>query len=478
MLRARDFDHAGRVAEPDGEGFAGGSACGDRVRITLALDADGNIAAARFGAAACAHATAAAAWACRRSRGSRSWTLRERRWRIARRAGAERRAHANAPGLRSTRCTRRWVTRPSGRSRCQQARRGSPWRCRAAWIPRSRCCASARAAATWSASRCGSGSTSRRPMPSARAARPRPCCARERAVTRSGSRTSRWTAARPFAGPSSSRSWPAMPAARPQSVHDLQRLLPAGGPGRRSGAARGAARGDGPLRAARRARRPHAGRARRRRGQGSVLHARARAHRACSRACGCRWATPRKAAVRAEAAAAGMAAATARESQDVCFLGGGALDDFLAREGVQLGTGSIRDEDGHELGRHAGAAAYTPGQRRGLGVSAADAALRPALGCRAQRARRGPQQPPRLQPGRSARSGGRGRGRRACTPSCAGTRPRSPHGRAGARAACASGSTSPSTASPRGRRRRSTTTPDAWSDRASSRPPQAPLNHS
>ena len=78
-----------------------------------------------------------------------------------------------------------------------------------------------------------------------------------------------------------------------------------------------------------------------------------------------------KAAVRAEAAAAGMAAATARESQDVCFLGGGALDDFLAREGVQLAAGSIRDEAGEELGRHAGAVAYTPGQRRGLGVAAA-----------------------------------------------------------------------------------------------------------
>ena len=77
-----------------------------------------------------------------------------------------------------------------------------------------------------------------------------------------------------------------------------------------------------------------------------------------------------KAAVRAEAAAAGLAAATARESQDVCFLGGGALDDFLAREGVQLSAGSIRDEAGHELGRHAGAVAYTPGQRRGLGLSA------------------------------------------------------------------------------------------------------------
>jgi tRNA-specific 2-thiouridylase len=78
-----------------------------------------------------------------------------------------------------------------------------------------------------------------------------------------------------------------------------------------------------------------------------------------------------KAAVRAEAAAAGMAAATARESQDVCFLGGGALDGFLAREGVQLAEGSIRDESGNELGRHGGAVAYTPGQRRGLGLAAA-----------------------------------------------------------------------------------------------------------
>ena len=69
MLRHHDFELAGRVPEPDGEGFAGGSACGDRVRITLALGADGTIADARFGAAACAHATAAAAWACRRSQG-------------------------------------------------------------------------------------------------------------------------------------------------------------------------------------------------------------------------------------------------------------------------------------------------------------------------------------------------------------------------------------------------------------------------
>ncbi|HEY3613861.1 MAG TPA: iron-sulfur cluster assembly scaffold protein, partial [Gaiellales bacterium] len=71
MLRPSDFEHAGRVAEPAGEGLAGagGSGCGDRVRITVALDEAGTVTAARFGAAACAHATAAAAWACRRSEG-------------------------------------------------------------------------------------------------------------------------------------------------------------------------------------------------------------------------------------------------------------------------------------------------------------------------------------------------------------------------------------------------------------------------
>ena len=104
-----------------------------------------------------------------------------------------------------------------------------------------------------------------------------------------------------------------------------------------------------------------------------------------------------KAAVRAEAAAAGLAAATARESQDVCFLGGGALDDFLAREGVQLDAGSIRDEAGHELGRHAGAAAYTPGQRRGLGVAAPTPLYVLRCRCCAQRARRGPEEQSGLQ---------------------------------------------------------------------------------
>ena len=94
MLRQDDFELAGRVPEPDGEGFAGGSACGDRVRITLALGPDGTIAAARFGAAACAHATAAAAWACRRSQGH---GIPGRRARVARRLRRGARARRPRP---------------------------------------------------------------------------------------------------------------------------------------------------------------------------------------------------------------------------------------------------------------------------------------------------------------------------------------------------------------------------------------------
>ncbi|MFM7553373.1 MAG: tRNA methyl transferase PRC-barrel domain-containing protein, partial [Actinomycetota bacterium] len=71
----------------------------------------------------------------------------------------------------------------------------------------------------------------------------------------------------------------------------------------------------------------------------------------------------------AAARARGLAAADAPESQEVCFLGGGALAPFLARHGVGLAAGPIVDEDGTPLGTHAGAVAYTPGQRRGLGVS-------------------------------------------------------------------------------------------------------------
>jgi tRNA-specific 2-thiouridylase len=76
--------------------------------------------------------------------------------------------------------------------------------------------------------------------------------------------------------------------------------------------------------------------------------------------------------VRIEAAGAGLAAATAPESQDVCFLGGGDLRGFLDRQGVDLRPGAIHDVDGAVVGQHEGAVAFTVGQRRGLGVAAAE----------------------------------------------------------------------------------------------------------
>jgi tRNA-specific 2-thiouridylase len=77
----------------------------------------------------------------------------------------------------------------------------------------------------------------------------------------------------------------------------------------------------------------------------------------------------RKEDTRRVAARRGLAAAETPESQEVCFLGGGALAPFLERQGVAMEPGPIVDEQGRELGRHGGARAFTPGQRRGLGVS-------------------------------------------------------------------------------------------------------------
>jgi tRNA-specific 2-thiouridylase len=76
-----------------------------------------------------------------------------------------------------------------------------------------------------------------------------------------------------------------------------------------------------------------------------------------------------KAASRARARQLGLAAADAPESQEVCFLGGGDYRAFLARHGVERRPGPIRTEAGVEVGRHDGVAGFTPGQRRGLGVS-------------------------------------------------------------------------------------------------------------
>jgi tRNA-uridine 2-sulfurtransferase len=73
---------------------------------------------------------------------------------------------------------------------------------------------------------------------------------------------------------------------------------------------------------------------------------------------------------RAEAAAAGLAAAERRESQEACFLAGDDYRAFLERRGLASAPGAVVDEDGLELARHDGYWHFTPGQRRGLGVSA------------------------------------------------------------------------------------------------------------
>jgi tRNA-specific 2-thiouridylase len=72
---------------------------------------------------------------------------------------------------------------------------------------------------------------------------------------------------------------------------------------------------------------------------------------------------------RAEARAAGLAAAGRPESQEACFLAGGDYRDFLTRHGLENADGSLVDEEGRELGRHEGFWRFTPGQRRGLGVA-------------------------------------------------------------------------------------------------------------
>jgi tRNA-uridine 2-sulfurtransferase len=76
-------------------------------------------------------------------------------------------------------------------------------------------------------------------------------------------------------------------------------------------------------------------------------------------------ATPSKAEVRAEAAARGLTVAQKPDSHDICFIPDGDTRGWLAD---RLGTapGDIVDQGGDVVGRHAGAAGHTVGQRRGL----------------------------------------------------------------------------------------------------------------
>ena len=71
------------------------------------------------------------------------------------------------------------------------------------------------------------------------------------------------------------------------------------------------------------------------------------------------------------AAERGLLNAKKRDSQDICFVPDGDYGAFLERYcRTQFPEGDILDTEGRLLGRHRGAARYTLGQRKGLGVSA------------------------------------------------------------------------------------------------------------
>ena len=72
---------------------------------------------------------------------------------------------------------------------------------------------------------------------------------------------------------------------------------------------------------------------------------------------------------RTEARAAGLEAARRPESQEACFLAGDDYRAFLERHGLASAPGEVVDEVGRAVGTHDGFWRFTPGQRRGLGVS-------------------------------------------------------------------------------------------------------------
>jgi tRNA-specific 2-thiouridylase len=78
--------------------------------------------------------------------------------------------------------------------------------------------------------------------------------------------------------------------------------------------------------------------------------------------------------VRAVARRLGLATADKPESQEVCFVPGGDYRDALReRAGWTPEPGPLLDVDGTRVGEHRGTAAYTVGQRSGLGVALGEA---------------------------------------------------------------------------------------------------------
>lgn len=77
-----------------------------------------------------------------------------------------------------------------------------------------------------------------------------------------------------------------------------------------------------------------------------------------------------KAQVREIAEENGFVNARKRDSQDICFVPDGDYGAFLQRyTGIAFPEGDFLDLQGNVVGRHRGAACYTKGQRKGLGLA-------------------------------------------------------------------------------------------------------------
>lgn len=80
-----------------------------------------------------------------------------------------------------------------------------------------------------------------------------------------------------------------------------------------------------------------------------------------------------KSEVRAMAKRFGLSVAEKADSQDLCFLGNKNCRDFLVHYSPDLAKpGMIVTQSGKVLGEHRGLAFYTIGQRKGLGIAAAE----------------------------------------------------------------------------------------------------------
>ena len=82
--------------------------------------------------------------------------------------------------------------------------------------------------------------------------------------------------------------------------------------------------------------------------------------------------------VRALAKDLGLPVAEKNDSQEICFVPNGDyaafIDAYFAEQGIEAANtqGEIVDTSGHVIGQHAGTHHFTVGQRRGLGIAAAE----------------------------------------------------------------------------------------------------------